>query len=189
MSDSTVECPPGFTFGETGSLRTCGRPTSTGGSCVSVKFPSNSISYSEVCGRDVGYQYGNPEAVHGGSSIDSFYVEGVSITREYPREHVWTLMTGRFQSYSNSGNRPCNTESTQSVPAFIGNDYFFESANPSTSGLKQAIVFTADPLWDGTWFHKTLISATDDYLELRYCGDYTSSDEDVLISYYEIYVK
>ena len=206
MSDSTANCPIGFQFSVRGSLRTCGRPTG-GASCVPVMFPSNGISYSEVCGKVVGYQYGSPDAVDGGGTIDSYYVEGISITRGYPREHVWTLMAGSFQSYSSVGNCPCNTPpgSSQSVPAFIGNDYFCESGNPSESGFRQEIVFTDDPLWDGNgcgtqersccsapglpWFHKTLNSATDDYLELRDCGDHITSEEDVLISYYEIYVK
>ena len=36
-------------------------------SCQSVQFPSNGINYSQVCGRVVGYQYGFPDAVNGGS--------------------------------------------------------------------------------------------------------------------------
>ena len=63
MSDSSVECPCGFRLYESGGVRTCGRPVSSVGSCVSVKFSSNGISYSEVCGRVVGYEYGSPDAV------------------------------------------------------------------------------------------------------------------------------
>ncbi len=51
MTDSTVDCPPGFKLYEVNGVRACGRPD-TKGSCVSIKFPSNGISYSEVCGRD-----------------------------------------------------------------------------------------------------------------------------------------
>ena len=40
-----------------------GRPVSSGGSCSSVQYPSNGISYSQICGRVVGYQYFTPDAV------------------------------------------------------------------------------------------------------------------------------
>ena len=62
-----------------------------------------------------------------------------------------------------------------------------------------------DVLWDGKdcwtqeedcckhpnlpWFSKTLPEPTSDYIELRVCCDQESSNEDVPVSYYEIYVK
>ena len=51
MSDLSQVCPSGFRLHESGGVRACGRPVSSGGSCASVKFPSNGITYSEVCGR------------------------------------------------------------------------------------------------------------------------------------------
>ena len=57
MSDSTEECPPGFRLYDENGVRACGRPVSSpSGYCQSVKFPSYSISYSQVCGRVTGYQ-------------------------------------------------------------------------------------------------------------------------------------
>uniref|UniRef100_A0A1X7TFK4 Fibrinogen C-terminal domain-containing protein n=1 Tax=Amphimedon queenslandica TaxID=400682 RepID=A0A1X7TFK4_AMPQE len=47
MSDSTMNRPSGFRLYQSGGVRACGRATSSGGSCVSVQFPSNSISYSQ----------------------------------------------------------------------------------------------------------------------------------------------
>ena len=43
MSDPSEECPSGFRVYESGGVRTCGRPVSSGGICASVKFPSNGI--------------------------------------------------------------------------------------------------------------------------------------------------
>ena len=64
MSDSTEECPPGFRLYDENGVRACGRPESSPGDyCQSVKFPSYSISYSQVCGRVTGYQYGSPDAI------------------------------------------------------------------------------------------------------------------------------
>ena len=210
MSDSTVDCPTGFRLYESNGIRACGRPTNGGPSCVSVLFPSNGISYSEVCGRVVGYQYGSPDAVDTRfvgpeiyNDIDNYYVDGVSITQSFPRKHIWTLMGGVSESIPDSGNCPCNSPpgSTQLIRPFIGNDYFCESGNPSSWTLQ---LYTRDALWDGEgcgsqegtcctatglpWFHRTLTSSTD-YLELRVCGDETTVNEDVPVSLYEMYVK
>ena len=81
MSDATVDCPPGFKLYESGGVRACGRSSDNAPGCQSIKFPSNGISYSEVCGRVVGYQYESPDALHAPiNNIDSYYVDGVSIT-------------------------------------------------------------------------------------------------------------
>ena len=229
MTDSTENCPSGFKLYQSGGVRACGRPISNGGSCVSVQFPSNGISYSQVCGRVVGYQYKHTHAVNPGdyshevygsvitdshNDINSYYVDGVSITRGTPRQHVWTLMAG----FSSSGNHPftgrndaryncpCSPGSPQNstFQSFIGNDYFCESGNPATDGSYQSIFYTSDPLWDGKdcssegvcctapglpWFHKVLNTTTTDYLELRVCGDENTHHEDSPASFYEIYTK
>ena len=46
MTDATQSCPFGFRLYQSGGVRACGRPASNSGSCVSVQFPSNGISYS-----------------------------------------------------------------------------------------------------------------------------------------------
>ena len=212
MTDSTVDCPPGFKLYESGGVRACGRSSNNAPGCQSIKFPSNGISYSEVCGRVVGYQYGSPDGVdtdrtttENHNDINAYYVDGVSITRGYPRKHVWTLMAGYSENIPNETNCPCNTPpgNTQDIQSFVGDDYFCESGNPNAYFLES--IYTADPLWDGEgcgsqegnccavagppWFHKTFNSSTTDHIEVRVCGDQTTVDEDVPISIYEIYVK
>ena len=174
MTDSTGNCPFEFELYQAGGVRACGRPTSSGGSCVSVQFPSYGSNYSQVCGRVVGYQVGTPDAAYAGCythesygtvidtnhiDINSYYVDGVSITRGSPRQHVWTL----FARLSSSGNHtwtghndaryncPCSPGSPQktTLQSFIGNDYFCESGNPATDGSISDNHFTSDPLWDG----------------------------------------
>ena len=50
-SDSTEEYPPGFKqLYQSGGVRVCGKQSSSA-DCQSVKFLSNSINYSQVCGR------------------------------------------------------------------------------------------------------------------------------------------
>ena len=51
MTDSTQNCPSGFILHLSGGVRACGRAISNVGSCTSVQFPSNGISYSQICGR------------------------------------------------------------------------------------------------------------------------------------------
>ena len=218
MTDSTENCPSGFKLYQSGGVRACGRATSSVGSCTSVQFPSNRISYSQVCGRVVGYQYASPDAIDttiGGISshndINSYYVDGVSITRGSPRQHVWTLMAGITEAsyFKNTRdaryNCPCSQGSPQNstLQSFIGNDYYCESGNPNN--VFHFTLYTSDPLWDGKgcgslegncctapglpWFHKVLNTTTTDYLELRVCGDQETTNDDVPVSFYELYVK
>ena len=207
MSDATQNCPSGFRLYQSGGVRACGRPGS-GAKCVSVNFPSNGISYSQICGRVTGYQYGHTDGLHSSRGIDTYYLEGISITRGSPRQHVWTLISGYSQLSTSSNSCPCNTGSSQSVQSFIGNNYFCESGNPSSSTSTNRL-YTSDPLWDGQgcgsrespccnapglpWFHRDYGSTTTtDYIELRVCGDASaasSNGEDSPFSYYEMYVK
>ncbi len=205
MTDSNEKCPPGFRLHEQNGVRACGRPS---GGCESVTYPSHDISYSQVCGRVIGYQQGAPDAIyHQQLGINSYYVDGVSITRGYPRQHIWTFMAAiQENSFFSNGVYacPCAPNSPVTPASFIGNDYFCESGNP---GLYDLTTFRyADPLWDGEqcgliekeccnatgipWFHKPLQQSTTDYIELRVCGsgDYIN-DEDVLVSLVKIYTK
>ena len=207
MSDATQNCPSGFRLYQSGGVRACGRPVTNSASCVSVQFPSNGISYSQICGRVTGYQYGSTDAVVGSNNdINSYYVDGVSITRGSPRQHVWTLMAGESEAITSSTRScPCNTGNTVSVQSFIGNNYFCESGNTASVSLLETF-YTSDPLWDGyschyhespccsapglPWFHRDYGSTTTtDYIELRVCGDSGTANEDSPVSYYEIYVK
>ena len=211
MSDSTVKCPSGFRLYQSGSVRACGRPVTSSGSCVSVEFPSNGMSYSQVCGRVTGYQYASTDAIdtiHGSNhnNLNGDYVDGVSITRGSLRQHVWTLIAGLSETSTNHlGNIcPCATGATQQVQSFVGDHYFCESGISASDWQHQ--LYTSDPLWDGQscgptetaccnvpgipWFHRDYgNTTTTDYIELRVCGDEGTDNEDVPVSYYEIYVQ
>ena len=205
MSDSTENCPTGFRLYESNGVRACGRATSNSGSCQSVKFPSNGISYSQVCGKVIGYQYVSPSAVDARiTDINTYYLDGISITHGSPRKHIWSFLAGFEESQGSVYNCPCSTGSTQTiVQSFIGNDYFCESGNPK--GHQSNKLFTQDPLWDGKdcnslevaccsapglpWFNKIVKPTTTDYIELRVCADESTTNEDVPVAQYEIYVK
>uniref|UniRef100_A0A1X7UZB0 Fibrinogen C-terminal domain-containing protein n=1 Tax=Amphimedon queenslandica TaxID=400682 RepID=A0A1X7UZB0_AMPQE len=200
MSDATQSCPTGFRQYTIGGKRSCGRPESDGGSCTpAAKFLTNGISYSQICGRVEGYSKAIPDALSNDNpqrnNIDSSYVDGVSVTRGSPRQHVWTFAASSATSNYADGQYscPCTPGSTQQVPSFIGNNYYCEGGG-------------ADPLWDGQdclpkekatccsspylpWFYRKFDTATTDYIELRVCCDEAIHDEDVPVSLYEIYIK
>ena len=205
MSDPTEECPSGFRLYSQNGVRACGRPVTSGGSCQSVRFPSYGISYSQICGRVYGYQKGSPDAFIS-SNLNGFYVDGISITRGSPRKHVWTFVASvqaNFVGSIGSMVCPCATGSSQTSPSFVGSDYFCESG--CQGHYQNSRFYYADRLWDGEqcgtieggccgatglpWFNKTLSTPTSDYIELRVCCNQGTSDEDVPVGLYEVYVK
>uniref|UniRef100_A0A1X7UD52 Fibrinogen C-terminal domain-containing protein n=1 Tax=Amphimedon queenslandica TaxID=400682 RepID=A0A1X7UD52_AMPQE len=207
MTDATQNCPSGFRLYPTDDIRACGRPATNSGSCASVQFPSNGISYSQICGRVTGYQVGHPDASHiptaqDRNDINSPYVDGVSITRGSPRKHVWTLMAGQSEKRNTNTNCPCNFGSNVNVQSIVGSHYYCESGNP-TEQIADQVLYPMDPLWDGNdchsleasccdglpWFHRIFNALTTDYIELRACDNAATTIEDAIVSLYEIYVQ
>ena len=111
----------------TRGVRACGRATSNIGSCQSVQFPSNGVSYSQVCGRVVGYQFATPSGVDAGiTDINTYYLDGISITHGSPRKHIWSFLAGFEEFQGSVFNCPCTTGSTQTIiQSFIGTDYMY----------------------------------------------------------------
>ena len=198
MSDVTQDCPTGFTLYTIGDTRACGKPPSTSGSCVSVKFQSNDIQYSKVCGKLEGHKKGTPDAFfrfddEHKSDINTYYIDGVSITHGSPRQHIWSFVASSATTLHGGGifNCPCIPGSTQQHPSFVGDNYYCESGDD-------------DPLWDGQgcsnleidccaspylpWFYRQYNASTTDYIELRLCTDQSNDDEAVYVRLYEIYV-
>ena len=200
-------CPTGLrTFINTATKQTaCGR-TITERGCVSVPIPVQS-NYSQVCGIVKGYQDHSPDAFapvyFGYNTIDTFYVDGVSITHGSPRRHLWTYAIGLSELYVEQYRRcPCarsNPKDHTYVPTFVGENFYCESGFSGTT-VHNRVVWE-DPLWDGQncvapsnkccerygWFHRDVSSSTDD-IELRICGDNGITGEDTLINLYEFWV-
>ena len=88
MSDPTEECPSGFRLYSQNGVRACGRPVTSGGSCLSVHFPSYNI-YSQVFGRVYGYQKGSPDAFR--NIIKSYYVDDIVEIQESTFGHMLQL--------------------------------------------------------------------------------------------------
>ena len=119
MSDITQNCPSGLQELITGGIRVCRREGTTAG-CRSNIFQTNGISYSQICGKVVGYQKGTPDGVNTSiNDINGVYLDGVSITRGSPRQHVWSYVAGYKSNGYSSNTCPCNTGATNAVPSFV----------------------------------------------------------------------
>ena len=169
--------------------------------CTSTTFPSDGISYSKVCGKVIGYQYGSTDGAGATRNINEAYLDGISLTHGNPRSHIWSFISGIYESGSYS-KCPCGTVGSRPTPSFVGKHYFCEAAAVSPWQRK---LYTHDPLWDGKvcgsiegpccnlpglpWFHRSFSYATSDYIEMRLCCTDGIAGEDVPVSYYEIYVK
>ncbi len=223
MTNSSHQCPGDMEEVTLTGKRLCGRSSNADKSCVSADFSTNSLQYSQVCGRITGYQYGHAYAFYWyqyptyypeAQSIDSWYMEGVSVTHGPPgsREHVWTFVTGRNEYDQVSIEVcPCTVcrcalkDPNIVVPPFVGQDYFCESG--ISTGFLPYHLYSEDPLWDGDgctvagntccefnkppYFTKHLTHSTNNDLEVRACGYFSRSWKggDTLIELIELYIK
>ena len=92
ISEAGSFCPSGLQLFADGTVSSCGIQNETSPSCQSLPLFSSPVPYTQVCGRMRGYQKGSTDAFWDrlSSSIDGPYVDGVSITRGSPRQHIWT---------------------------------------------------------------------------------------------------
>ena len=155
MSDPTQTCPPAWELITT-PRRSCARPSSASDqTCYSAMFSTQGIQYSQVCGRVIGYQIGEPEAFlnSGGDTINERYADGVSLTYGSPRQHIWTFINALQEAQGYSWSKcPCtnsNEQTTINIPSFIGNDYFCETGVPPDQRYTSYFFNADDPLWDG----------------------------------------
>ena len=191
MTNSTHRCPSSLHPRVDSGIRSCAVKTSSG-SCSSVYYTSHGINYSRVCGRIRGYFVQSPDGYHHRShtTINSNYVDGVSLTYGTRRQHIWTFASSHDAYSFHPPACPCG-----SVPAFVGNHYFCDGHPVFTTNL-------ANPLWDGEecgsraccnfnnppWFYRQLSHTTAD-IEMRLCRNEPRDNEDVTVHQVEIYVQ
>ena len=208
MTNSRQQCPSALRQRNDSNMRTCG--TDPDRDCSSLTFPTDSLSYSKVCGKVRAYQVGSPDSFGGGhrsNNIDTNYLDGVSVTHGSPRQHIWSFAAALDEVGTHpSLNCPCiNRDQASSAtrpPAFVGNDYFCDTG--SSGRFNSRTFYSDDPLWDGAgcgplndccslnnppWFYKQLPQPTTDSIEMRACRDQSIGDEDIAIELVEIYVQ
>ena len=207
MSDPSQHCPPVWQE-ITAPHRVCGRRSTSSGDCQGVTYSTSNTQYDQVCGRIIGYQLGQTDSFRGsGQSINTYYVDGISVTRGSPRQHIWTFANGVDEHTTwPCCTCPCVTGSNggNSTPSFVGQDYFCESGLTQWNGTSGILWPDGDPLWDGQgcgptsscctfnsppWFNVQLPSPTINNIEVRICGEHSTRTEDTPIQLMELYVK
>ena len=202
--DTTIgaTCPNGWT-----NYTTYCTGGSTAG-CYSAYFVTDSIRYSKVCGKVVGYQKGTTDAFYPSAyaygkrngytpttasrSLDGVYVDGISVTSGSPRKHVWTYAArvsndGSYPQY----NCPCAKYPGPDPPVYVGSHYYCDGG-------------VDEPLWNGAeckpenscchdagmpWFFRQFpVTITGD-IEVRICHDQSFSDESILVQQVQLYAQ
>ena len=205
MTEPGSTCPPGLSLQLHSNINhgVCGRPNPSNAGCDSTFFSSKGFNYSNVCGHLRGYQFGSVDAFHL-VSVDSFYVEGVSLTYgNSPRKHIWTFASGEDDFEAGDDDCPCNNGSNQPIPLFVGNDYYCESGNSVHD--YETKLYSMDALWDGEqcngieypccsasnmpWFLKSLSETVTDDIELRVCSDQGLNNEGNPLDIIELFIK
>ena len=208
MSDPSQDCPSVWQEITT-PHRVCGRRSTTSGSCEGLNYTTGSEQYDQVCGRIIGYQIGTVDAFLLGPNvaIDTYYVDGVSVTHGSPRQHIWTFAAGLDERTLHAdATCPCVAGSLQGnrIPSFVGQNYFCETDVYNWGGIGGVFYSDGDPLWDGLgcgsnstcctfnsppWFSVVLPSSTTDDIEVRICdwGDFRNEDSPIQLI--ELYVK
>lgn len=202
-TNPTEPCPGAWEKHTDNGIPHCRHPLTTA-QCQSANYSTNSLSYSQVCGRIKGYQYGRTSAFFpttGDSSIDSAYLDGVLIAHGHPREHVWSFAAGFSSSEGFAGFRcPCAVEGATNPPDFVGNNSYCESGTDEIPALN--LFYDRNPLWDaegctggnqccsrGPHFFADLPENTCDPLEVRLCLYDTAGAVNIGVSIIELYVK
>ena len=176
MTDATHQCPDGLIQRTDSDVRSCA-VYSDFGSCSSVLYSSNGVSYSQVCGKILGH-HGQTLDGFFSRDIDSIYLDGVSLTYSTPRQHIWSFAARSFC--------PC-----KEPPPFVGDNYFCDGAD-----------FGSNQLWDGQcrgnscctfnnppWFHRQLSQTAADDIEMRLCRNQHVDAADMTVEVVEIYVQ
>ena len=185
-NDNLAWCPHNFEIRDPNSNPPlCARSSSI--KCSSVIYPSNGISYSQVCGTVRIHAAGTPDGfIVADRSI--FYVDGVYFTYgdSSNRNHIWTYSAAI--SFG-KGCGPCFYQKPRNMPG-----YNFTCIAAGCGGSK----CLRGDLWGNSnrvqqcfgseTFYRQLSESTTDNIEMRVCTDEPRSNEDIFISFVEIFV-
>ena len=195
------DCPSGWS--KITQPRLLCRGSGDAAGCYSAYFSNSKAEYNSICGKLRGYQKGSTGAFSTSlHSLDSQYLDGVSITVGAPRKHVWSYAAGYSKTAANRGNCPC-APSGISPPLFIQDHYYCESGNPGGGNVVDRY-FETDPLWDGhgcptgdeccytlgaPWFYRHFTEPEGGAVEVRICHDEPYSTEATLLEQVQLYIQ
>ena len=218
MSIPSNVCPNGLE--KVFTPKSCRKNNNSG--CSNTTFKTYNLRYNSVCGKIIGYQVSTPDAFYPYHGItdaeviqklqdsvtpDDAYADGVLLSYNTPREHIWTFTAQNNRYSKNYGaGCPCTPDNriyTGKKPVFVGEDFFCETGNYNAN-TEVNKTYTAHKLWDGTgwgtfpegcegsrdpWFKKKFSFSIKSDLEMRVCLNQARSDEDFLIEQIYLYVQ
>ena len=193
--ESPASCPDGFEVrNDTSNPSLCRRmPISAG--CSSVIYPSYGTSYSQVCGTVRVHPEGTPDGFsthnrpRNGQSVNQNYVVGVSLTHgdSSNRNHIWTYTAVIFVGGDSSGCGNCNNNK----PNIIGTNFTCTNAHCSNAdNCFRNTLWGNDTkqCFGNETFYRQLSESTTNNIEMRVCRDELRSNEEILISFVELFV-
>jgi len=139
--------------------------------CTSFVLPSNYV-YSKVCGRVSGFGIGLPNGFtfH---NIRKNYVDGISITYNGYKLHIWTFVSKR--------GPVCNCNKDK--PGFVGDNFSCMRVSSSVDS------FVCECTGCSPEFSTTLQHPTSEDIEVRVCTNEERSNEQVAISHLVLYTQ
>ncbi|XP_065180702.1 uncharacterized protein LOC135811397 [Sycon ciliatum] len=197
-------CPGNMRF-QNLQVKLCTRRVSSAGGCDGATFQSPIAEYSEVMGFVTGYKDKTMDAFffarHGNAQLNSWYMDGISITHGSPMHHVWTYAAS-FDDYKAVYHCPCSARPGPSPPSFVGSHYYcadnghalrrwtFTPANHAWSNTSQCTAGgTCCDNTDMPWFHRQLKASTSDQVQIRICTDGGNGDENVGVDEAALFVR
>ena len=191
MTHPSGRCPSNLRT-LTSPKRMCARAVAPG--CTSVRYPTLGSNYTAVCGQAIGYQFYSTDGVEAyatSKTINHPYVDGLSITYDSPRHHLWTYAAGHTKRCLCQPNNRASQP-----PSFVGQHYYCDGRAFANRW------YTDDPLWDRNgcpagntccdppnlpWFHRTLSTSSTANIEVRWCQD--ERGENVGVELLELYIN
>jgi len=200
------DCPSGWRKDTYSGVSFCRVFSDDWYTCSSANFSTNGISYQRVCGRARGYQKGRPVGFRSyhrsDQTIDGYYADGLLITYDSPRQHIWSYTIGRFDNHTETWyNCPCAVGGGSAPPPFVGTNYYCESG--AADVYNSSAYYFNNPLWDRSgcitsnccatptqpWFYQQLSGTTTSDIEARICSYQTIAVGSPLVDQLELYIQ
>ena len=135
-----------------------------------------------------GFQSHNDQILHNNQSVNQNYVDGVSLTHGTSpnRNHIWTFTA--VIKFGADTDRCTVCDSNK--PFYIGTNFTCTAGHCTAwpCELNNAIWTDGLSCFGNETFYRQLSESTTDNIEMRVCKDQGRNDEDILISYVEIFV-
>ena len=186
-----VECPMGFELINDPNVPAHCRRNPAGARCSTITYLTHGNSYSKVCGTIQGSYFGDPDGfgLHGRSAntpLNGNYVDGISLTHgSMNGHHIWTLSA--IVNFATNPTDICSV-CASNKPSYVGMDYSCDVVDQCKDNCSPRQIWGSGHCIGNNTFYKNLTQPTSDDIEMRVCTDQAEDDEDIFLSFVELYV-